>query len=96
MKDAWGCETPSQVACWEDDEFDIEYYNCPFLFVPSTIVEWFSEYNYYKEFSGAAPDYWQQTEKWVVVASIYNSYYNKFVVEKSKADLAKSKGGNRG
>lgn len=87
LKEVWGCEVPTQVACWEDEEY--EFFSCPFLYIPSTIVEWFSEYNYYKEFAGTAPDYWEQTEKWVTCASIYSGEYSKYMMVKQKQETAK-------
>lgn len=75
------------MACWEDEEY--EFHSCPFLFVPSTILAWYSEYSYYKEFAGTAPDYWEQTEKWVDCASIYNHEYNTYVMLKQKQETAK-------
>jgi hypothetical protein len=59
------------------------------LFVSHTIINWYSEYSYYKEFAGTAPDYWDQTEKWVDCASIYNGYYFNYMKIKQEREAAK-------
>lgn len=79
QKEAWGCETPTQAAVWVDEETDDEYYICPFRFVPQTIIEWYSEYAYYKNFEGTAPTYWDQGDKWIDITSIYSGYFNEML-----------------
>lgn len=84
LKIAWGCESPTQIAVWEDEEEDTEYYSCPFQFIPVSIMEWYQEYAYYKEFSGAAPRYWDQGEKWLDIASLYSKYYADFIIKEQQ------------
>lgn len=52
LKEAWGCDGPTQAAVWIDDETDDEYYVCPARLLPENIIEWYNEYTYNKEFSG--------------------------------------------
>jgi len=80
LKEAWGCESPTQIAVWADDEDGQEYYSCPFQFIPGHIIEWYQEYVYYKEFPGSAPSYWDQGEKWLDITAIYSNYYSQFLI----------------
>lgn len=89
QKIAWGCDEPTQVPVWVDEEEDCEYYTCPFKFIPATILEWYSEYSYYKEFNGTAPSYWDQGDKWQDVAVVYNRYYGELLQTIQKQEMSK-------
>lgn len=89
LKMSWGCEEPSQLPVWEDEETGDEYFRCPLLFIPLSIIEWYSEYNYYKEYSGTAPSYWEQGEKWIDIAITYNGYYNSLMNKIQERQMAK-------
>jgi len=64
-----GCEEPTQMAVWEDD--DDEFYNCPLRFITDQTAEWYKEYAYYQDFPGAAPAYRQMPAKFLEAISYY-------------------------
>lgn len=91
LKEVWGCEEPTSVACWGDDED--QYYSCPFKFIPESILEWYQEYCYIKEFQGTALPFYEQGEKWIMVSNIYSRFYNAYIDEIQKKRLSKMNAG---
>jgi hypothetical protein len=77
LKARWGCEEPTQYAVWATEED--EFYSCPLLWVTQIISDWYEEYAYYQEFTGAAPDINTLTQSWLDAMHAYKSYSSEFI-----------------
>lgn len=71
LRQAWGCDSPSQYVVWEDDE-DI-FYSCPMLFVSEQSNDFFEEYAYYNTFTGAAPAIDDVVPGWIEAMAYYRT-----------------------
>jgi len=49
-----GKPAPAPVETDEKEDVIIEYWNCPRLFIPPAILDWYNIYQYHKEFPGAS------------------------------------------
>ena len=56
-------------------------------FVTSTVTDWYSEYSYSKDVQGL--EYGTQSAKFIKALKVYNSFYNRFITEKSKPENSK-------
>ena len=85
MKLTWGCDEPTQIACWVDNDED-EWYICPAKLITNDVIEWYREYSYRKNM-GAARDYYDCTEQELYMMETYERYlgiYQLEHLEKSK------------
>jgi hypothetical protein len=78
-----GCETPTQVAVWETEEY--EFFNCPLRFVSNSVWEWCNEYAYAKDLGTALP-YNLQSNLFLEAWAVYSSEYNERIRKKMKHD----------
>lgn len=77
-KEENGCETPAQYAVWEDELIDGEqYYCCPLAFIPESVINWYENYSYDKEF-GTTTSFNDRNNKFIEAIGIYNSYKSKW------------------
>jgi len=79
LKKEWGCETPSQSVVWEIDGNDL--YICPVKAIPDTVIDFWTEYEYYRRFPNAMPTYHKQTAKWLEAMSLYDYHYNDISID---------------
>jgi len=79
LKTYLGCDNPTQMAVWENDEY--EFFSCPLNFIADSVVDWWEEYLYYKSFSGSSPLYKNQSAKFVEAMYLYNKLLNSYLVE---------------
>lgn len=66
------------MPCWIDDtdENVIDmYYEEPKYFIPDSVMTWFDEYEYHKEFH-TAPKYHEVSCRFVEMKNLYNGYLN--------------------
>ena len=78
MKSLWGCEVPAQQAVWRDLDGN-DFYTCPVQFLHPTILEWYSEVLYYKEFNAAPGRYCDLPAKWIEAYLFYKSCLDKWL-----------------
>ena len=69
-KEYWGCDIPTQIPVWEDEE-DV-FYNCPLQFIPNTVWDWAEEYGYNKSMPGTAHPFAKQSAKYLEFLHYYN------------------------
>jgi len=82
QKEILGCENPSQIAVWEDEED--QFFSCPKKFITYDIVDFYDTYNIYKEIPGCAPKIEELSNKFVEGVRYYNQKYNLYYSEKLK------------
>ena len=68
----WGCEKPTQVVVWEDE--DERFFNCPLRFITQAASEWYIEYSYCKELGCGLP-YGDQDARFVDAMREYCTHY---------------------
>jgi hypothetical protein len=93
MRQQWGCEQPAPVAVWDDPEIGM-FFNCPLQFVPATVCDWYDEYAYYQEFSGAAPGFLEQSAKFVDAMRIYVKQFNDCLAKIARKKSSQTDGLN--
>jgi hypothetical protein len=86
LKKRWGCDGfTAERAIYEEqrEDGDIDrYWNCPLLFVPESVIEWFKSYKYYSRFPSAPmPDYEHVSQRFLAAVDIYE---NKLIEWRSK------------
>lgn len=62
---------------WVDDTEEkviYQYFEHPRHFITENVLEWFDEYQYYKEFSGTAPKYESVSCRFIEAKNIYEGY----------------------
>jgi hypothetical protein len=81
------CVNPAHEPAWEDD--DDVYFACPERFIPISIIRWYDQYRYEKEF-GTRIEYSDRSHKYIDAVQLYN----KFTVYWT--DIMKQARGNHG
>jgi len=84
LKKSWGCEEPSQHAVWQDIDGE-GFFSCPIKFIVPTVLYWYEEYRFYKEFGGTPP-YHTLPNKWVEAYECYGHYLYQYAqMDKNRA-----------
>jgi len=83
LKQAWGCDTPTESAVWEDGEN--EFYNCPLRFITKEALSWYQEHLYNEHYHTALP-YHMQSEGYVKALAYYQTMFNKMNAMKRKTE----------
>jgi hypothetical protein len=83
----WGCDKesliPDGMQGEDENGNDIIFRNCPRRFIPSSILKWYSIYNYHKIFTGAkAPEYNNVSIRFMMALWVYENKLNGFINKK--------------
>lgn len=65
-----GCEIPTQIAVWEDNED--RFFNCPLKFISNESINWFEHFRYDSIFSGVALRFKDQSAKYIEAMDYFN------------------------
>lgn len=97
LKAEWGCESPAQCAVWRDLEGN-DYYVCPLRYIPQSVLGWYEEYAYCKEFGESPGLYHCIPSKWHESLHYYKHELDAYTeANKPKTDkTAALKAGLRG
>ena len=76
-----GCYTDDKLV-WADRHGN-KFYSCPMRFVTDEIIEWYKEYEYYKEFN-CSPDYTEQSNRFVEAWMQYKYYYSLYDADRQE------------
>lgn len=86
IKDMWGCNSPSPVAVWVDEEGN-DYHSCPLSFIGPEVYEFLAERKYNLDY-GTAPKYKGQSNRYIEADIEYQA---KLQYWQQEADALKKK-----
>ena len=74
LRDQWGCEEPTQIPVWEDEDEGELFFNCPVRFISEAVVLWYDEHAYFETYQGTAPQYTHMPAKFIEAVTIYKKH----------------------
>lgn len=94
VRDSLGCnpEVAANQPAWilEEDEKSILYYNCPSMFIPEWVWNFWDVYKGYQKGRYRVPAYDEQPRKYIQACDIYEAAYGLFQMLKMRDDQMKA------